>query len=206
MDLNHPANGGRRALTPVTPEEASLLWEPAEHKVDQPALRHGITDLAPIGLGRIASQPQVVTRADIDWLILPEDLDPLYQEGKLAAPKEARARVDVLLRAGVQFDYLAIAHEVPTGSFARIRTSAQLQELLSPPTPRSLSVLATITGCIIEAAWSVGTFMSRRKVFVEPMPLLAPQYDPALFGAVVTNPPARVGAAALFYLIARWKY
>jgi hypothetical protein len=197
---------GSQGIVKVSPEEAALLWVPAERKVITPATAHGITDLQRVGLGRISDRPQVVTDADTDWLVLPEDLDPLYKAGKLAASKEARARVAELLRAGVHFDYLAIAHEIPPGSFQRVRTNAQLQELLAPPTPRSLSVLATITGCIIDAAWSVGTFMSRRKVFVDPLPILSPQYDPALFGAVVAHPPARVGAAALFYLIAQWKY
>jgi hypothetical protein len=137
-ERNQPARVSSTALVPVSPDEAALLWEPAERKVRQPALRHGITDLAPIGLGRIASQPQVVTGDGCDWVILPAALDPLYTQGKLAAPKAARARVDALLRAGLHFDYVAIAHEIPPGSFAWVKTSAQLQELLSPPTPRSL--------------------------------------------------------------------
>jgi len=196
---------GSQGIVKISPEEVALLRVPAERKVDQPALRHGITGLAPIGLGRIASQPQVVTGVGRDWLVLPEDLDPLYQAGKLAAPKEARARVDELLGAGVHFDYLAIAHEIPPGSFQWVKTTAQLEELLVPATPRSLSVLATITGCVIGGIIGMATFMRRRMIF-DPEPILVPRVDPALFGAIVASPPGRVGDAALFYLICRWTY
>jgi hypothetical protein len=204
---NHPARAGRTALPPVSREEAILLREPAERKVSQPAREHGITDLQKMGLGRISDVPQVVTRDGQDWVVLPADRDPLYTQGKLAAPKAARIRVDALLNAGLHFDYLAIGHEVPAGSFQWVKTPYQLEELLAPPMPRSLTVLATIAGGFIYGISSVVSFFTRRFAFSpEAMPSLAPHRDPILFGAVVATPPAQIGDAALFFLLARWKY
>jgi hypothetical protein len=204
---NHLAKAGSTALTPVSPEEASLLWAPAERKVRQPAQLAGITDLVQMGFSRIADRPQVVAGAETDWIVLPADLDPLYQHGKLPAPDAVRARVAALLNAGIQFDALAVAHEVPAGAFARVRTSSALQELLSPPTPRSLSVLATITGCLLGGIGQVLHFIFNRKVFIpDPFGILPPTSDPMLFGAVVATPPAKIGDAALYFLIASWKY
>jgi hypothetical protein len=205
-DHNQPGKSGSTAIAPVTPAEAALLWEPAERKVSQPARLHGITDLEQVGVGRISDVPQVVTGAKNDWVILPAALDPLYTRGKLAAPQEARARVDQLLQAGVHFDYVAIAHEVPAGSYARVKTTAQLEELLAPPLPGSLSVLATISGCVIEGSLRVVHFVTRLRVFFDPLPLLDTHYDPAIFGAIVHAPPARVGAPALFFHLCSWKY
>ena len=160
-----------------------------------------------MGFSRISDRPQVVTGEETDWLILPADLDPLYQQRKLAATPAVSARVTELLNAGIRFDALAIAHEVPAGSYARVRTSAQLQELVSPPTPRSLSVLATITGCPLDGIGQVLDFIINRKVFIpDPFGILPPSSDPMLFGAVVATPPAQVGDAALYFLIARWDY
>jgi hypothetical protein len=198
---------GSHDIVPVSWAEASLLWAPTERKVRQPAQLHGITDLAQMGFSRISDRPQVVTGEETDWLILPADLDPLYQQRKLAATPAVSARVTELLNAGIRFDALAIAHEVPAGSYARVRTSAQLQELVSPPTPRSLSVLATITGCPLDGIGQVLDFIINRKVFIpDPFGILPPSSDPMLFGAVVATPPAQVGDAALYFLIARWDY
>jgi hypothetical protein len=204
---NFLAKAGSTDIIPVSRAEATALRAQAERKVHQPAQQHGITDLVQMGFSRIADRPQVVAGAETDWIVLPADLDPLYQQGKLPAPDAVRARVAALLNAGIQFDALAVAHEVPAGAFARVRTGAALQELLLPPTPRSLSVLATITGCLFAAAWSVGHFLSGRMVFSdESLSSLAPSSDPMLFGAVVADPPARVGDAALYFLIAQWDY
>jgi hypothetical protein len=204
---NHLAKAGSTALTPVSPEEASLLWAPAERKVRQPAQLHGITDLVQMGFSRISDKPQVVTGEETDWLIFPADRDPLYEKRKLAATPAVRARVTELLNAGIQFDALAIAHEVPVGSYARVRTIDDLQKLIAPPTPRSLSVLATITGCLLDGIGEVLDFIINRKVFIpDPFGILPPTSDPMLFGAVVATPPAKVGDAALYFLIARWDY
>jgi hypothetical protein len=204
---NHLARAGSTALTPVSPEEASLLWAPAERKVRQPAQLHGITDLAQMGFSRISDRPQVVTGEESEWLIFPADRDPLYQQRKLAAKPAVSARVTELLSAGIHFDALAIAHEVPVGSYARVRTTDDLQKLIAPPTPRSLKILATITGCLLDGIGCVLNFILNRKIFIlDPFGILPPTSDPMLFGAVVATPPARVGNAALYFLIARWDY
>src|ERR671915_2474139 len=87
---------GSHDIVPVSRAEASLLWAPAERKVRQPAQLHGITDLAQMGFSRISDRPQVVTGEETDWLILPADLDPLYQQRKLAATPAVSARVTEL--------------------------------------------------------------------------------------------------------------
>jgi hypothetical protein len=67
---NHLTRSGSTDLKPVSPEEAMVLWTRAENKVIQPATAHGLTNLQPLGLCCITSTPQLVTRADLDWLIL----------------------------------------------------------------------------------------------------------------------------------------
>jgi hypothetical protein len=206
MNLVNPG-AGSTDIIPVSRAEAALLWAPAERKVRQPAQLHGITDLAQMGFSRIADRPQVVTGEETDWLILPADLDPLYLQRKLAATPAVRARVTELLNAGIQFDALAIAHEVPVGSYAKVRTIEDLLKLIAPPTPRSLSILATITGCLLDGVGCVLDFIFNRKIFIpDPFGILPPSSDPVLFGAVVATPPAKVGDAALYFLIARWTY
>jgi hypothetical protein len=150
---NYLTRAGSTDIVTVSREEATLLRAHAETKVIRPALAHGFTNLTPLGLSRIASTPRVVTRKDSDWLILPAAHDPLYQQGQLAAPPEVRARLRELLTAGVWFDALFIAHQVPSGELAKVKKSEDLQRLLEPPMPKSLPVLSNAIGSLIVGAW-----------------------------------------------------
>jgi hypothetical protein len=85
-DVTPPPSWENNYLRPVSLKEQTLLRAHGVSKVRRPATEHGLTDIQPVGFGRIASTPQVVTGKQSDWLILPAELDPLYQQAKLAAP------------------------------------------------------------------------------------------------------------------------
>jgi hypothetical protein len=184
-------------LDALSREETTLLWAHAASKVFQPAAAHGFRDLQPVGFSRISRTPQLVTGTDSEWLILPADLDPLYQQGQLAAPRNVRAHLRELVNAGVWFDSIAIAHEVPPGAVANVRNIVELQGLLEPPMPKSLPVLSNTIGSLIDGAWRIEEVIAN---------FLRKSVDPVIFGAVVANPPATDGAAAMFFIITRWDY
>jgi hypothetical protein len=194
---NHLPREERTARDVVSPDEAAELQARAASKVLRPARKHGFTDMQLIGLGRIASTPQVVAGEKSDWVILPTALDPLFQQAQLAAPPKARARIRELVNAGVWFDAVAIAHQVPPGTLACVKNSEELQQVLEPPMPKSLTVLSAVVNSL--AARS--SFAGKRIVQV-----LARSLDPMIIGAVVATPSATAGDAALFFLVTSWDY
>jgi hypothetical protein len=178
----------------------------------------------------------VVTGGDSsDWIILPANKDPLYQQGQLAAPKEVREPLMDMLNAGVWFDSISIAHQVPKGALAEVRTREDLQRLIEPPTPRSLTVLSTFLETLIRGATSaslkgaetsskmlgqgvkqggeglglavLGIALAGATVVraLADIPARA-AVDPIIFGAVVAKPPAKDGDTGLFFMVAQWDY
>jgi hypothetical protein len=194
---NHLAKAGSTDIIPVSRAEAIPVQVQAETKVLRPAAEHRFKDLQPVGFGRISRVPQVVSRTASDWLILPGDLDPLYQQGQLAAPRNVRARIREFLNAGVWFDSIAIAHEVPPGAVGKVKHIDDLLQLLEPPMPKSLPVLSNVIGSLVDG-------VGRAEALVEQF--LRKAADPVILGAVVANPPAKDGDAAYFFLVARWDY
>lgn len=194
----------RKALSQ---KETTQLWAQAATNVLIPAVKHGFTDLQPVGFSRIAGTPQVVTGTASDWLILPATADPLYQQGQLAAPPRVRAHIRELRDAGVFFDALTIAHEVPAGAAAQVKDFAELQRLLGPQTPKSLSVLTDAVGMFFTGVGRVGKRAAQlRYQSSRSLERLTVSLDPMIFGAVVVTPPATIGNAALYFLIASWDY
>jgi hypothetical protein len=196
MKLVNPGEGSHD-IVPVSPAEAIPVQVQAETKVLRPAAEHRLKDLQPVGFGRISRTPQVVTGTASDWLILPGDLDPLFQQGQLAAPRNVRAHIREFLNAGVWFDSIAIAHEVPPGAVGKVKHIDDLKQLLAPPMPKSLPVLSNTIGSLIDGAWRIEEVIAN---------FLRKSVDPVIFGAVVANPPATDGAAAMFFIITRWDY
>jgi hypothetical protein len=218
MEEKHQlARAQRPTGNALTQQETTRLRAQAATKVLIPAGNHGLRDLDPIGFGYIASTPQVVSGDTSDWLIFPAVTDPLYQQGQLAAPSHVRARIRELRDAGVFFDALTIAHEVPAGAAATVTDGRELQRLLAPPTPKSLPVLAATVGMVFTGIGRVGKHavrmqdrsarsLERLVVTLDNLKRLPRSLDPMIFGAVVVTPPATVGDAALYFLIASWDY
>jgi hypothetical protein len=206
-EKNQLARASSTTRKALTQNEKTQLLAQAATKVLNPAVKHGFTDLQPVGFSRIASTPQLVTGETSDWLILPATADPLYQQGRLAAPPRVRAHIRELRDAGVFFDALTIAHEVPAGSVAQVKDFAELQRLLEPQTPKSLSVLTHGVGMFFAGIGRVGKRAAQlRQQPSRSLVSLRVSLDPMLFGAVVVTPPATVGDAALYFLIDSWDY
>jgi hypothetical protein len=206
-EKNQLARASRTTGKALSQNEKTQLLAQAATKVLTPAGNHGFTDLQPVGFSRIASTSQLVTGETSDWLILPATVDALYQQGRLAAPQRVRAHIRELLNAGVFFDALTIAHEVPAGSAAQVKDFAELQRLLEPQTPKSLSVLTHGVGMFFAGVGWVGKRAAQlRQQPSRSLVSLRVSLDSMLFGAVVVTPPATVGDAALYFLIDNWDY
>jgi hypothetical protein len=102
-----------------------------------------------------------------------------------------------LLNAGVRFDTISIAHQIPKGALADVQTSEDLERLLAPPLPKSLPVLANIIASITAGAAHLRDMGDT---------LMTDAVDPMIFGAVVAHPPAKDGDPALVFLITKWDY
>ena len=212
-EVNRLVREATADILEVSREEADLLRANAEVKVKRPARENGFMEIQPIGFSRIFSTPRVVTRADSDWVILPADQDPLYQQGQLAAKPEVRERIRDMLNAGVRVDYIAIAHQVQKGALAKVRSREELQSLIEPPMPKSLTVLsqliraATLASLKGAKTTSSGIALAGSALVAALAALPAKAaVDPIIFGAVVAKPPAKDGDAALFFMVARWDY
>ncbi|SMH32608.1 hypothetical protein SAMN06295885_0758 [Rathayibacter oskolensis] len=70
----------------------------------------------PLGLVPYTVEPVLVRRParEIwDWVVVPLEDDPAFRARTLAIPAHARRRIAAVSDAGIEFDRLLIAHEVP---------------------------------------------------------------------------------------------
>ena len=159
-------------------------------------------------------RPLVALQHGRPWLIAPAERDPLRTlDGRHVIPTRPLAELRRLSATGVQFDQIAIAHELNQQGQVRdlipllldgprICTDEVARQLVGPvpPHPRVAQVAGVMDRCagaIVRVA-SAGSAAAGR--------ISALVHDPIIFG-VVGCPGARAaGEAALWYPLTAWEW
>jgi hypothetical protein len=156
-------------------------------------------------------QPRLYLNQGEPWLLLPAERDPLRTvKGEVAIPRAALADLQRIVDADVDFDRLAVAHEIdPARVPARIRaalpangldcTDEVAEALIGkvPPPPsanRRLAdgldkVVATLAGATQAAGDLAGAVL-----------------DPIIFGVIPLTGALTPGQPALYYPLAAWRW
>jgi hypothetical protein len=169
--------------------------------------RHAHHLVRPLGTVRLGSEPAVIQRPASepwDWIVMDLAHDPAFQNGTLAIPRAAKRHIAAVQAAGVEFDRLHIAHEVP-------KVATLPAEFTAKKGWEGELILATINRSSVRAAEkldrAVGT-MSRTAVKVGGglaalAALPAALSDPILMGGILISSDKTTETLAIFE-IARW--
>lgn len=169
--------------------------------------------VAPLGVATVPDQAVRFATGDSEWVVVPAEQDPHLARGTFAMPKPVLDRLGELDKSKVTFDRLFIAHELPTGSLAKIKTgtldAATLTALIpdAAPDPKTVSTLKSCTKIARIAAGApllpVAVAVSLPAAGVAAVGVAA-ALDPALFGVVTASCRAHPGELGAWFLIAAW--
>jgi hypothetical protein len=172
-------------------------------------------ELRALGLRKLWSAPlfagqRLIAGKRSDWLLVNLAEDPLFHDPDgFPVPGSVLKQIRAIAMAGVDFDALYVAHELPLGIARPGRLITR--EQLAPPASTTALRRARALGGVSAALWSA---------FAAPLRLLsrlgaagatsadAPtRLDPVLFGVIVApgSTPAP-GVPATWYYIAHWDY
>jgi hypothetical protein len=176
--------------------------------------RHARDLVTPIGVAHLPGGPIVVRRPateEWDWVVLALEDDPLYRSRSLAIPAAARARITAVADAGIEFDHLLIAHEVPKidtlppGSTEKKGWELELIEKTGLARPeRSARRLDAALGAAGRVARRTTEVVAAGALATAGALAVVLDADPVLMGAIIVRTsPAGVDAA--LFEIARWR-
>lgn len=147
------------------------------------------------------------------WVVLPAERDPLRTlKGEVAIPDRCIAELQELVRAGVDFDRLAVAHEIAPpllpGPVVEVLHKSPagvpcampaVKKMLgdAPPPPRSTRRMASVLDKVVETLTSSDSIVGA---------VVSAPLDPIVFGVIgPAGPPAEGDICAWFPLTAwRW--
>lgn len=171
--------------------------------------------------------PLLVLEKEQPWIVMPYDQDPLRtKDGGYPFPKEVKRELVALIQKGVDFDSLAIAHELdPKGTVAPLLHKIPPQGLLCDArstkalvgeapakelTKRMASTLNRAGDAVAESAPQVllGLALAPVLVAAAPLALLAAAgsaMDPIVFGVLHIDH-GKEQKLSLWYPLAAWKW
>jgi hypothetical protein len=158
--------------------------------------------LVPIGVAPLSDGPTLfaVPGSKWDWLVLRLEDDPLFKRGELAIPPRQRSVLCSLDKAGVTFDELLIAHEVPRGS---LKSGSDL------PKPDVEEVLLEVSAAPVRRLEGLVKAMALCTKAITALPLVvvaavADAADPVLIGAITKGGMRNPGVLAAYFEVIRW--
>ena len=186
------------------------------------ALEQVEMDVPCLGLATLFDEERVYPGPDRDWVLLPLAEDPSYrQHDGFATLPRVISRLERIRDAGIEFDTLYIAHELPKGILEPGKPFDR-RWLLPPPSPKTRH-LSERLGDAVQKSFRVAAAPLRAGAMVTaaagavaaaaggamaPLMLLALlAVDPILFGAVIA--PRRTvapGELAAWFKLASWTY
>lgn len=151
-----------------------------------------------LGTRPLFSGLRVVEAASTDWIILPSGDDPQVKLNSLHAPRRPKRVLAKLAASKAPVAALYIAHEVPRGAAARLKTRTVEDELRTDPAEnnrllaeRLESVGHAVTGLLAAPFLALGALANAC-------------LDPAVFAAVTASGTAQPGELAAFFHIVSW--
>ena len=216
-----PGMSDNRSLSAATGRRVATLERQAPRTV-QLALDAGV-GIEYLGIARLPEATRVYAGDSSDWVV-----GPAQETDAHHVPREQRAALERLDRAGVHMPLVYVAHEIPkgrhpdsddapTGAMVPV-TPAEATELVGPVPPpagalelgerlgvRSRQVFAALgTAAAVAGTVVAAPFVLTGAAVAATAGALA-RLDPIVFGVV----PARSslpGEPAAFYMLARWDW
>ncbi len=170
-----------------------------------------------LGYAPVFPAPHVYPGLDCDWVVMSITIDPAFREWgrKFHFPALIKEQVERILQAGIEFDAIFIAHEIPQGLLESGKPVAR--ELVLPsPDPRVLRRLEFLEGIVTSwwnfvkgvAAAIVGMAATTVETIAATNRVHRPTYrDPVLLG-VQFDATCQVGGQPLgmWYYLAHWHW
>jgi hypothetical protein len=160
-----------------------------------------------IGTMPLTTGQQIYPGQQYDWALMSAHNDPLMQDKDgYPMPKRVINVLNRIHRAGLEFDDIYIAHELPKGIVqpGQPVTAA----MLMPPPSRRMVQLSNRLGNLSSALWSVAAFplFALGKV-AEAAATVSVGLDPIVMGVVVgKNRPVQPGEPAAWFYLTHWAY
>ncbi len=152
QSLQHPAMQylAPREYPPVVPGPATLL---RAHHILTLAEQHALP-VQFLGYREPFREPIIFHTRSRAWVITPLRADPLfrYYGNRLYAPDRVVTRVRAMVRAGLDFDDIYIAHELPENADL---TRDNLLDLIKPPPPFGGRWRQDMLDTLVTAWWHV---------------------------------------------------
>lgn len=192
-----------------------------------PLHRAGFTGVTLFGVTELFDRPVAVRSKKSDWVVMPLEHDPLWQQGRYPMPERNRRELAGILQLR-DFAGTYTAHELPEGGYERLRSDPRaLPELVAPETNPELKRLSHSLDAVdrrrqrlAELGKSAAPFVAGAGIALVPLLVMgtvavasvaaAPLAlaDPIIFG-VVQDPPdggLHPGRPAAFIALTAWHW
>jgi hypothetical protein len=186
------------------------------------ARRAGV-DITYLGIASLFDEPRAYAGPYTDWIIR-----PAADHNDAIVPAAEGDKLQRLIRVGIDFPLVYVAHEIPKGRLAipdRTTATMKLQpvaldhaaaaEAVGPiPVPAASSALAERFGhrsqhllAVLRAALPIAGAIAAAPFILAgaAVAALANGLDPIVFGAIPAGPPSS-GQPAAWYILARWEW
>lgn len=157
----------------------------------------------------IPSGPQLYRGESTEVVVISAADDPLFTDPDgFPMPKKNLDDLRRIQAAGIQFDDIWVAHELPLGTVQR--GSPLTAEMLAPPTSRQAAETSHRLGKVGGMLWKMAAFpllIAGGLAVAAAAPVAAIGLDPIIFGLRVT--PGRravVGEAAAWVMLTAWAW
>lgn len=157
-------------------------------------------------------RPRLYLHRDEPWLLVPAESDPLRTtSGGAVIPTHALADLQRVVEAKVEFDRIAIAHEIEPGRVPVDLRSAlgpqglpcshdvakKLVGVSPPPTARNLRLAAGLDKCVAALTGAASTLAGAAMNL---------SLDPIVFGVISCSDELRESEPALYFPLTAWRW
>jgi len=161
-----------------------------------------------LGVNPLFEHVKLVTRIKPNWAFYNLSHDPLWKSGNFPIPRQYKQRLNILYRAGIEFDALYVAHELPI-DFDHNNDKLEL-DLIEPEAPETMLRLAQNFGVVTDGIVSIYAATIRKSI--QALAVVSNHRavilrDPILVGTVIphgVNP--EEGVPAVWFLLAAWRW
>lgn len=177
------------------------------------AIRKRAPQLPELTLATWTEDPRLYLQKGQPWIVLPAERDPLRTlKGEVAIPDRCISELQDLVKAGVDFDRLAVAHEIAPsllpGSVVEVLHKSPagvpcdmpaVKKLLgdAPPPPRSTQRMANILDKVVETLTSSDSIVGA---------VVSAPLDPIVFGVIGPAGPPAEGEGCAWFPLTAWHW
>lgn len=171
-----------------------------------------------LGYGPLFSEPQLISGRQRNWVVMPVEVDPMFHRyGRFYAPQEVLTCLNTMVEAGIDFDAIYVAHEIPK-HVPRERWEEAILPAPCPKVRRRLHTLerwmsrwwrvVTLTPVIRRIAAAVAS--AADLLAADPYTSLLPatrRADPILLGVLTDKPCKPDGhSMGMWFYLSHWHW